>query len=90
VTSGQPETARYAQLASLVGYLLAERPGWLGAIAAGLADDRSLDDVLAAQGTTLDALEADWLAWGRARFSTREVLEGGRHFPLPEEWARAE
>ncbi len=86
LTSARPGLDRYAQLASVVGFLVAERPGWLGAIARGLADGRPIDDVLAELKTTLEQLQADWLAWGRATYGSPEVLEGGRHFPLPKEW----
>ncbi|MCO5171209.1 MAG: hypothetical protein M9894_33310 [Planctomycetes bacterium] len=78
--------ANYAQLASLVGFLLAERPGWVGALARGLADREPVADVLARLGSSLERLEADWLAWGRATYGTPAALEAGRHFPLPREW----
>lgn len=87
VVDGGVSPERYAQLASLVGFLLAERPGWVGALARGLADREPVADVLARLGSSLEQLEADWVAWGRATYGTPAAIEAGRHFPLPREWA---
>lgn len=77
---------RYPQVASLVAFLDAERPGWLGALARGLADGQTTEAVLKALGSSLEAVEAEWLGWGRATYASPDVLERGRHFPMPPEW----
>ena len=74
---------QYAQLASLIAYLVEAKPEWLPKIAAALADGTSVDKVLAGLGTDFDGLEKDWLAWGRKRFA--EPRKDG-HFGRPAEW----
>lgn len=76
---------RQAQAASLVGFLVAERPTWPGAIVRGLADGQPIVDALAGLKISLE-MEPEWLAWGRSAYGSPEVLEAGRHLPLPREW----
>lgn len=84
---GRVGPERHPQLASLVAFLVAERPGWVGALARGLADGEAAATVLARLGSGPEQLEADWVAWGRATYGTPAAIEAGRHFPLPREWA---
>lgn len=86
VVDARVSSDRYPQLASLVAFLDAERPGWIGALARGLADGQTTATVLASLKSSVAALEADWLAWGRMTYGSPDVLEGGRHFPVPPEW----
>jgi len=78
----------YAQVASVVAFLAAERPDWLREIARGPARNRGLDAVLAELGTDLPHLEQLWFAWGRKTFAPdADPPEGeGTHFALPREW----
>jgi hypothetical protein len=59
----------YAQLASVVAFLVEQNPRLLRELARGMADGESAGDVLARTGTTWRHLENAWLAWGRQRFS---------------------
>jgi hypothetical protein len=86
VVDARVSADRYPQLASLVAFLDAERPGWIGALARGLADGQTTAAALASLKSSVAALEADWLAWGRMTYGSPDVLEGGRHFPVPPEW----
>jgi hypothetical protein len=78
------EMKHYAQLASLVAYLVAERPAWLPKVASGLAASQPIEGILKTCGADFDALQADWLAWGRKTF-----VETGApaRFPRPPEWS---
>ncbi|HUT60201.1 MAG TPA: hypothetical protein VNA25_20335, partial [Phycisphaerae bacterium] len=58
----------YAQLASLVAYLLEERPDWLGQIAAGLAAGKQLKAILRSLDTDIDELQRMWLEWGKRTY----------------------
>lgn len=76
----------YPQVASTIAFLLADRPRWLGPLARDLADGVTVDASLARLGSSVDALEADWLAWGRATYAAT-AAEGDRHWPAPPEWS---
>jgi hypothetical protein len=66
----EPVTGRqYAQLASLMAYLAEQKPDWLPPIAKAVADGEPLEPVFDRLQTSHEKLEADWLAWGRARFA---------------------
>jgi hypothetical protein len=75
----------YAQLSSLVGYLVEENPTLLQAMAAGLAEGQSAQDVLLMHQTNWDALEKAWLQWGRLKFPEKSPLPP-RFFTLPAEF----
>jgi hypothetical protein len=85
VLDGDIDRGRYPQLASLMAFLIAERPGWLGPLARASADGEPIDAALAKLGSSVEALEADWLRWGRA---TLVEAPGAEHFPRPKEWAK--
>lgn len=77
----------YAQLASVVAFLVAEKPQWLRAIARGLAEGEPLESILKGQGTTLEGLQDVWFAWGRREYATAEPpAPGARPFPPLAEW----
>lgn len=76
---------QYAQVASLVAFLIEQRAAWLPPIALGLADGEPIDKVLARCGTDFEKLEAEWLAWGRKRFAQPRE---GAHFDVPGEFAK--
>jgi hypothetical protein len=89
---GKPVQSRhYAQLASLVAYLIEEKPDWLRQIAQGLADGKELADILKGLDTDFAQLESLWFDWGTKTYalppSTTPAQAPQRHFPLPEEWA---
>jgi hypothetical protein len=62
-------TRDYAQLASVIAYLIDADQPLLRDLAAGVAHGVSAGDVLRRRGTHWQALEDAWYAWGRARFA---------------------
>lgn len=86
VLAGEGQQDHYAQLASVVGFLLAERPGWLGPITRAAADGAPLEQALTPLGSSTAALEREWLAWARATLAGPAAPEGPVHFAAPEEW----
>lgn len=81
----RPMAEQYAQLASVVAYLVERDPKLLRDLAAGLSDGQSATDILARRQTDWQALERAWLEWGRQAFpadsSNLPVL-----FALPQEF----
>lgn len=71
----------YAQLANLVAWFLAEQPAQLRAITAATADGASPADAFKAAGTTLEAVEPAWHAWGAKTFTADAyaAIIDGRH-----------
>ena len=79
----------YAQLASLVAFLLAEQPEWLDKIAFGIGSGKDITKVIEEDlETSFDDLQEKWLAWGKKTYDPdAELPEGpGSHFPLPAQW----
>jgi hypothetical protein len=62
-------TRDYAQLASVIAYLIDADQPLLRDLAAGVAHGVSAGDVLRRRGADWQALEDAWYAWGRARFA---------------------
>ncbi|HEX8912123.1 MAG TPA: hypothetical protein VF796_07160 [Humisphaera sp.] len=85
VTAERVTAQQYAQVASVVAYLIEERPALLPALARGLADGEPVEKVLERAGTDVGKLEADWLAWGRKRFA---AARDDGHFAVPKELER--
>ncbi len=81
----------YAQAASLVGYLVDKDLPLLRAFAQGLAAGKTAEATLVERGSSVAALEAAWLAWGRQAFAPAAPPPAGpnSHFPLPPEWQPA-
>jgi hypothetical protein len=77
-------TREYAQLASVVAYLVERDRPLLAALAKGLADGQSASDVLAKHGTTWAKLQDAWIEWGRARFK-EDRPKDAPIFELPSE-----
>lgn len=88
LTSRRAGAKSYAQLASVVAFLIEERPDWLPQIASGLAAGRPIATVLSRCGTDFEKLQAEWLAWGRRQFVSDAAAppQPPRRFPLPKEW----
>jgi hypothetical protein len=74
----------YAQCATLTFYLATERPDLLRALTRGLADGQSAAEILNSRRTSIDELQADFLAWGRRTYTRATADEPP--FPLPPEW----
>ena len=72
----------YPQLASVVAYLVTEKPQWLPVIAAELVDGRTADQAFRKCGTTVPQLEEAWMKWGRAYFEKNPA--DGPALPSPE------
>ncbi|MFP4105498.1 MAG: hypothetical protein ACLFVU_05325 [Phycisphaerae bacterium] len=78
----------YAQLASVMAFLLEQRPQWLPKIIQTL---RRTDDplkALAACGTTAEKMQVLWMEWGQKRFVGSTSSAGGdeEHFEMPSEF----
>ena len=79
------KTEHYAQLASVIAFHSEKRREWLQGIAAGLASGESIEAILPKIGTNFEALEKEWLEWGRATFAN-EKGDGPGIFLMPEEF----
>jgi hypothetical protein len=77
-------TNEYAQLASVVAYLVEKDQPLLRDLAKGLAEGQTASEVLARRGLTWQAFQDAWLAWGRERFA-REPARGQPVFDCPPE-----
>lgn len=77
------KSEHYAQLASVVAFLTEKRREWLRAIATGLAEGEAAEKILPKIGTSFEALEKEWLEWGRAAFGNEK---GEGIFAVPEEF----
>jgi hypothetical protein len=64
-------TKHYAQLATVVAYLVERDPPLLRDLCEGLADGSPAADVLARRGPTWNELQDAWLTWGRKHFQNR-------------------
>ena len=73
----------YAQLASLIAYLVTEKPQWLPTIAVELTDGRTAEQAFRKCGTTLPQLEEAWMKWGKAHFA-KPPADDGTVLPAPE------
>lgn len=79
-----PRRAEGGQVASLIAFLRLERPEWLRALVAGLVAGEPVEEALRAVGAEVAALEAAWLAWGRATFPPGSDEAAG--LPPPPGW----
>ena len=70
-------TRQYAEVATLVAYLVQEKPQWLPIVAKELPDGRTAEQALRKCGTTVADLQAAWLKWGEAK-----VKDGGDASPI--------
>jgi hypothetical protein len=66
--SRRATTEDYAQLASLIAYLIDSDPALLRALAAGMSNGTSAADVLRQSNTSWRVLQDGWFSWGRRRF----------------------
>lgn len=82
---GDAKTSNYAQLASIIAFLLEQRGGWLPQIVNAVHDGDSLGRFCKSQGSDIETFQADWLEWGRERFAEIEP-EGVPAFETPLEW----
>jgi hypothetical protein len=89
---GRIDGSRYLQLAVLFAYLVSERVDLLRTLARGIADGETPERLLAASGTSFEALEKAWFAWGARTFAGGAAPPGGpgTHFPVPTEWVERE
>lgn len=83
LVKGSPKTAHYAQLASLVAYLIENEPQTLVTWVRSVSDGIPLDEALKAKNDSIDQLQERWWAWGVERFVGKEVET---HFPTPQEY----
>ena len=66
----------FMQLATVVAYLVEEKPDWLPVIARELVAGRTTPQALAACGTSVAELEKAWMAWGKEKFPLRQADNG--------------
>lgn len=83
LVKGSPKTSQYAQLASLVAYLIEKEPDTLVTWVRSVSDGTTLEDALKAKNDSIDKLQDRWWAWGVDRFVGKKVEQ---HFPTPEEF----
>jgi hypothetical protein len=76
VGDGPGSVRDHVQCASLVAYLVENKPGWLPVIARELAARRTTTEALAACGTSVAELEQAWMAWGKKTFPFHDNGEG--------------
>ncbi|MCX7702684.1 MAG: hypothetical protein N2234_01075 [Planctomycetota bacterium] len=78
----------YAQLASLIAFLLEKHPDYLDSIASNLVDGKEIPQILSELGTSFEKLEEEWMEWGKQAFSPNSKPSDGeeRIFPVPEQW----
>jgi hypothetical protein len=79
---------QYAQVGTLVAYLVDQKPQWLPAIAKSLAAGGTAEDAFGACGVNLGDLQDAWLKWGAEKVG--EGGDAGAMLPLPQEFAPAE
>jgi hypothetical protein len=75
----------YSQLASLLAYLVTEKPQWLPTVAAELVAGRTAEQAFRKCGTTVPQVEEAWAKWGRARFVDGQAGDDAA-LPAPEEF----
>jgi hypothetical protein len=81
-----PITAQhYAQLASVVAYLVENDVELLRSLARDLADGQNATRVLEARGMNWQKLQEEWLTWGRRRFADTSD-DSAAAFQMPEEF----
>lgn len=66
--SRQVSSSEYAQLASVIGYLVEQNPALLRKLARDLAAGLPAEHALTETGLTWADLEQKWLSWGKGRF----------------------
>lgn len=76
---------RYAQLATVMAFLVEKRPDLLSKLARATTGGHPALDALRMCGTSAAALEAEWFAWGRERFAAGADARAA--FPPPKEFA---
>jgi len=77
-----------ALVATVVAYLLDQKPTWLPLIAEALADGASVGEALKQCGTTLPELQDAWMKWGAEKVGPDG--DAGAMLPVPPELAPAE
>jgi hypothetical protein len=76
---------QYAQVGTLVAYLVDQKPQWMPVIAKSLAAGGTAEEAFQACGVSLDELQDAWLKWGAAKVGERG--DAGALLPLPPEFA---
>jgi hypothetical protein len=78
-------TREYAQLASVMAYLLENDPQLLDGLIQGIADGQTASSVIEMSNKTWPQLQESWQAWGRKRFAAGGN-ENGAVFDPPVEF----
>jgi hypothetical protein len=83
--AGRVGTRQYAQLGTLVAYLIDQKPQWLPVIARTLGDGGTAEQAFQQCGTTLPELQDAWMKWGAEKVGADG--DAGAMLTLPEEFA---
>ena len=81
-------TPHYAQVGTLVAYLVDQKPEWLPVIAKALADGATAEAAFRKCGTTLPELQDAWMKWGVEKVG--DAGDAGAMLPVPEEFEPAD
>lgn len=81
-------TQEYAQLASLIGYMIENKPQLLIDLIKCTADGKKIAEAFEKNNVSLDDLEKEWFEWGAKTFvaGATQPAGPGSFFPVPEEW----
>ncbi|MBI5723301.1 MAG: hypothetical protein HZA50_05035 [Planctomycetes bacterium] len=81
-------TQEYAQLASLIGYMLENKPQLLIDLVKATADGKKIAEAFDKNNVSLDDVEKAWFDWGAKTFAPDATPPNGpgSFFPVPEEW----
>ncbi len=78
----------YAQLASLMAFMVERKPDLPPAVARALAEGCDAAEAFSRAGAQIGALEKEWFDWGSARFKAEAPDRDTPHFPIPKEWGK--
>lgn len=79
---------RYAQLASVIAYLVEKDEPLLRDVVRGLADGKGIESILRERSSGFSTLQQRWFEWGNKRFAAN-APEGAGPFDIPAEFDAA-
>ena len=85
---GPDSVPTYVQCASVIAYLVENKPDWLRVIARELAAGKTTREALEACGSSVAELEREWLEWGKKKFppGPPDTDRAEPVFPVPVEF----
>ena len=85
VLAGRLATRQYAQVGTLVAYVVDQKPQWLPVVAETSSAGGDAETAFKKCGTTLPELQDAWMKWGAEKVG--EVGDAGALLPVPPEFA---